>query len=415
MDLVVTEVVPAFRELCLRCRRPKSVCWCHALAPVDSRTRVVFIQHPREARVPVSTCRMAHLSLPNSELHVALKAEGSARLEAVCAQPGTAVLFPSDSAMDVSAVSAPPAHLVVVDGTWANAKKVVEKCPVLSRLPRLKFQPERPGNYRIRKEPQAHCLATIEAVAHVLERLERTPGKFTPMLSVFDAMVERQLDFIEASGNQTRHQRKARLRNSAREDPLAPLREASGRLVVVFGEANAWPLDDPRRPLPDEPELIQLVAGRVAQAEGPRRGEAVFTSLLQAKRPLGPRVPLHLDLPREALLAAPTRHEALRAFQQFLQPGDVLVGWGHYCADLLEADGALHCGFIDLRSTLARLWNERPGGVEVLASRLGVTLPEGQGRAARRLSALLHVTRAVLDGRLTRAALISEGRKAAAP
>lgn len=393
----MTEVAPSFRELCLRCRRPRSVCWCHALAPVDSGTRVVFIQHPREARVPVSTCRMAHLSLPNSELHVALKAEGNARLEAVCATPGTAVLFPSESATDVDALTAPPAQLVVVDGTWANAKKVVEKCPVLSKLPRLKFRPEQPGNYRIRKEPAEHCLATIEAVAYVLERLERAPGRFTPMLQVFDAMVEKQLDFIEANGNQSRHLRRLRRRNSVKFDPTAELRAAAERLVVVFGESNAWPLDDPNRPLPDEPELIQVVAGRVRAGAS---AEAIFSTLLQAKRPLGPRVPLHLDLPREALLAAPPRADAFAALHRFLREDDVLVGWGSYCADLLGKEGALRHHFLDLRNIVSRSWNSRPGSVELLAQRLAVPLPDGQGRAARRLEALREVTRAVLDGRL---------------
>jgi hypothetical protein len=338
---------------------------------------------------------MAHLSLPNSELHVALKAEGSAHLEAICAQPGTAVLFPSEGATDVDAVTTPPAYLVVVDGTWSTAKKVVEKCPVLSKLPRLKIRPERPGNYRIRKEPADHCLATIEAVAYVLERLERAPGKFTPMLSAFDAMVERQLGFIEANGRRTRHQRNEKRRNSVRADPLAPLREAAERLVVVFGEANAWPLDEPHRPQPDVPELIQLVAARVTTAE-------TFATLLQPKRPLGPRVALHLDLPREVLLAAPGRAAALDAWRGFLRPDDVLVGWGRFCCDLVCAEGPLGHDFIDLRCALARAWNARSGSVEALAAHLGAALPAGRGRALRRLIALREVTRAILDGRLAR-------------
>ena len=167
-----------YREICLRCRRPRSVCWCGAITQVPSQTRVVFIQHPREAKVPISTCRMAHLSLPNSELHVGLSAVGNPSLEALCARPGVAVLFPSESATDVDALTVAPQTLVVVDGTWSNAKKVVEKCPLLSKLPRLKFFPDQPGNYRIRKEPEAHCLATIEATAFVLGRLEKSPARF---------------------------------------------------------------------------------------------------------------------------------------------------------------------------------------------------------------------------------------------
>lgn len=170
-------------------------CVCTAIRTIPSRTRVVFLQHPREARVPISTCRMAHLSLPNSEMHVGLRPEGSARLEALVREPGTMVLFPGVGATDVTALGVPPKTLIVVDGTWINARKVVQRSPLLAALPRLGFTPAQPGNYRIRREPAAHCLSTIEAVAYVLEALEEAPGRFTPMLGCFDRMVEFQLAY----------------------------------------------------------------------------------------------------------------------------------------------------------------------------------------------------------------------------
>lgn len=375
------------RELCLRCRRPKAVCWCHAVTPIESRTHVVFIQHPREAKVPISTCRMAHLSLPNSELHVTTTAVGIPALERLCTEPGVAVLFPSENATDVSALSEPPKKLIVVDGTWSNAKKVVEKCPLLSTLPRLKFFPDKPGNYRIRKEPEAHCLATIEATAFVLERLEHAPERFTPILSAFDAMVDRQLDFIDANDGDSRHRNKKK-RNTVKADPLAKLRDRE--LVVVFGEANAWPMDDEARPQPDEPELVQLVAERLSTGER-------FEWLLQPARPLGPRVPQHLDLDPATILAAPPRAEVFTAWRRFLRDGDLLVGWGGFCRDLLAREGAALPPFENLRSAVAQLRQGTPGSVEALAEAAGARLPEGRGRAMRRLHALAHVTRGVLQ------------------
>jgi len=375
------------RDVCWRCRRPRRVCWCGDLRPVDSRTRVVFVQHPRETRVPVSTCRMAHLSLPNSELHVGLGAVGNPRLEALCAEAEVAVLFPSEGATDVSALPAPPRTLVVVDGTWSNARKVVERCPLLSRLPRVSFTPARPGNYRIRKEPAEHCLSTIEAVTHVLEALERAPGRFVPLLGAFDAMVDRQLDFVGAGG--TRH-RFTRRRNSVPHRPLRPLLDAREHLVAVFGEANAWPPDHPHRPPGDDAELVQLVALRLATGEA-------FSSLLAPRRPLGPTVGFHLDLPAEALLGAPARTEVLERWAAFLRPDDVLVGWGAFCQHLLEAEGAPPSPFLDLRSLHAQHLGARPGSVEGQASARGVALPDGQGRAARRLVALAAVARSLLD------------------
>lgn len=366
------------------------MCWCSAVTQVPSQTRVVFIQHPREAKVPISTCRMAHLSLPNSELHVGLSAVGNPSLEALCAKPGVAVLFPSESATDVDALTTPPETLVVVDGTWSNAKKVVEKCPLLSRLPRLKFFPEQPGNYRIRKEPEAHCLATIEATAFVLGRLEKAPARFTPILTAFDAMVEKQLDYIRENPVSTRHKNRKQ-RNTVKVDPAEVLR---GReLVVVFGEANAWPLCDPDRPLPDDPELVQLVAERLSTGER-------FERLLKPQRRLGPRVPRHLDLIAEEIGRADDRATVIAAWKEFIKPGDLQLGWGSFCSDLLAREGAAPADFLNLRSVLARLVDGKPGSVESLAQSLGATLPEGKGRASRRLVSLSFVTRAVMEGRV---------------
>ena len=357
---------------------------------MPSRTRVVFLQHPREVKVPVSTCRMAHLSLPNSELHIGLKAQGEPRLEAVCAQPGTAVLFPSEGAADVATLAEPPRTLIVVDGTWANAKKVVQNCPLLSRLPRLAFTPERPGNYRIRKEPAEHCLSTIEAVTYVLESLERAPGAFTPMLQVFDAMVERQLDYIARNGNRTRHKR-ARKRNTVRRDPVTVLREEAARLVVLFGEANAWPLDDPRRPADAKAELIQLVACRLSTGER-------FEALLRPQGPLSPSAAFHLELPEEALAQAEPRAAALARWRGFLREGEVLVGWGTFCKSLLSAEGMQGVQFVNLRGVLAASLGRRPGSVEAVAARLGTPSLAGQGRAVRRLEALRLACVATVDG-----------------
>jgi len=391
---------PTYRELCLRCRRPRSVCWCDAVTRVPSQTRVVFIQHPREAKVPISTCRMAHLSLPNSELHIGISAVGNPSLEQVCREEGVAVLFPSESAADVDTLEHAPRTLVVVDGTWSNARKVVEKCPILSKLPRLKFQPDKPGNYRIRREPEAHCLATIEATAFVLERLERAPGRFIPILSAFDAMVEKQLDYIKSGEANSRHKLRKK-RNTVRVDPLDVLR--GKRLVVVFGEANAWPLCDPDRPLPDDPELVELAAERVDTGER-------FRKLLRPERPLGPRVPLHLDVERERILAAEPRAQVIAEWKTFLQPDDVQIGWGRFCADLLAREHAEPPNFINLRSVVAQVRDGAPGSVESMAEAMGVALPGGQGRASRRLQALAFVTRALLDGRIRR-----EPRRRVAP
>lgn len=376
------------RPTCPRCRRPKTVCWCAALQPADSRTRVVFLQHPLEAKVPISTCRMAHLSLPNSELHVGLGAEGSARLEALCREADTWVLFPSPDATPLEALPQPPRNLVVVDGTWDNARKVVNNSPLLSALPRIRFSPERPGNYRIRKEPREHCLSTIEAVAHVLGRLEGEAEKFTAMLSAFDAMVERQLEFIESRAGQSRHAVKKK-RNTGRPRAAEILKRRWSEVVLFHAEANAWPQSSGQT---GPGELLQIVGLK------PSTGER-FNVLLQPRRPLGPSVPLHLDLPEEALKGGATVEAALDAFRAFLGAG-VPCTWRRFAVDLLAKEGLALPEWIDLRRALADTLGKKPGSVEAAATGLGGALPDFQGRALRRVVGMQHVGEALVSGRL---------------
>ena len=49
------------REMCWKCRRPMRVCYCAAVKPVETRTRIVILQHPRESDVPINTARIAEL------------------------------------------------------------------------------------------------------------------------------------------------------------------------------------------------------------------------------------------------------------------------------------------------------------------------------------------------------------------
>src|SRR4051812_30398279 len=90
----------AHREVCLRCRRPARLCYCGHLPALATRTKVILLQHPREARMPIGTARMAHLALPGSELHRGVYFHDNARVRALMEEPGTALLFPGEGAIN---------------------------------------------------------------------------------------------------------------------------------------------------------------------------------------------------------------------------------------------------------------------------------------------------------------------------
>ncbi len=193
------------RATCLRCLRPRAFCVCAGLGPIPSRTRVVLLQHPREARLAICSAWLTRVALENAELHRGFSFRDHPRVRELVASPGTALLFPGGVAAEVAAAH-PPRALVVVDGTWLQAEKMLEANPALAALPRIALAPERPSGYReLRREPAPGHLPTIEAVALALGVLERDPARFAPMAEAFRRMVELQLECARGERRSPRH------------------------------------------------------------------------------------------------------------------------------------------------------------------------------------------------------------------
>lgn len=387
MPIRPAEGAPAHRERCLRCLRPRRACWCPHLRPVESVTRACILQHVRERKTAIGTARMAHLSLPNSELHLGVSFQEHARVRALAAEPGSALLFPGPGAISPSALAGrPPRTVIVVDGTWQQARKVLKENPFLLELPRIGLAPERPSNYRIRAEPSAECVSTIEALALLLGELEGSPDRFKPILEAFDRMVDLQIaERDRRSGPPRRILRKGG--KPPRTDlTVATLRARPGDVVAVYAESNGWPTGVGSG---WECELIQLVAAR------PSTGER-FEAVVAPRRPLGIDVPTFVELPERRLLDGEPVAEALARFEAFLRPSDLLSGWGPYAVGLLRAEGVPPREFADLRLACARTLGRRPGGVEQAVRLLGQEgLPPGlgEGRAGRRLGCLVELLR----------------------
>ncbi|MCD0504017.1 tRNA-uridine aminocarboxypropyltransferase [Bordetella petrii] len=197
--------VPARRPACANCLRPQSHCLCAWIPALDSRTRVLVLQHPDEARHALNTGRLAVLGLNNACLHVGRQFD--ARL---WRQPGcrACLLFPEDGAEVLAAGgtgapdAGPPRLLVVLDGTWRQARQMLAAHPGLAALPRVTLPGTAASQYRIRHAGLPQALSTIEAVALALDALE-APARYSALLAPFEQLVAGQ---IAAMGEQ-RYQR----------------------------------------------------------------------------------------------------------------------------------------------------------------------------------------------------------------
>ena len=138
------------RPQCPRCLRPTTHCLCALIPHLDSRTRVLLLQHPSEVNHALNTARLAALGLNNAQL------------------------------------------LVVPDGTWRKARKLLHLNPLLAALPRVTLANGGVSRYRLRKAPGPGALSTLEAIVQALQVLE-APVSFEPLLKPFEALIEGQI------------------------------------------------------------------------------------------------------------------------------------------------------------------------------------------------------------------------------
>jgi len=198
---------PPVRPTCLRCQRPRDFCLCLPQGPLPARTRVVILQHPREARLAICSAFMTRLALENVELHRGVGFGDHPRVRELAAAPATALLFPGQGARSAAeAADSPPAALLVLDGTWLQAERMLRDNPFLAELPRLAVRPDLPSGYgELRREPGPEHLPTIEAVALALGALERAPERYEPMRTRFRELVARQLACARGPRRNPRH------------------------------------------------------------------------------------------------------------------------------------------------------------------------------------------------------------------
>lgn len=341
----------------------------------------------------IGTARMASLCLPNSELHVAVRWEGSPAMLRALGDPTrpAALLYPGEGAIDVMAEPpSTPITLVVVDGTWNQAKKLVRSNPSLAALPRYSFVPPAPSEYRIRREPREDYVSTIEALVHVLGALEGDAQRFAQLLIPFRAMIDTQIDHIERIG-----------RPRLRVGPRAPrpqrqlpevMRSRPADLVCVFGDANCWPHGSAHRSASDLAELLRWVALRPATGE-------LFEAVLAPRTPLAPATPTQIGVGEQELRAGLSLPDFVAQWERFVRPDDVLCVWGEHSLRLLADAGALGERMaVDLRQAVATLESRRPGAVEQYHARLGIAAPSelAPGRAAWRVALLAAVVEQLL-------------------
>jgi len=190
------------RATCYTCFRPSSHCVCQDITPFDAHTTILILQHPNEWRKYYSTAKLVKQTVRNSVLLRGVTFDEKALTQTIASyQPY--LLYPGPSSVDCEEFELSTDNLIIVlDGTWDEAQKIVYRNSLLHDIPRVSFRRPLASTYRIRKPPRGGYLSTVESVGHLLTLNAVRSGRshmiptYQGLFRAFDRMVERQLQHL---------------------------------------------------------------------------------------------------------------------------------------------------------------------------------------------------------------------------
>lgn len=190
------------------------------ITPLPLRTRVVVLQHPQERDRDLGTVPLLQAILPSVEVIVGLSWPSLARLldDADADALRWAVLYPGSLPRELqrneqtapvlrldrngNALGPTPylQGLLVLDGSWSQAKTLWWRNPWLLKVQRLVLHPKEPSIYgRLRKEPRREAVSTLESVADALVFNGEPKETRDVLRKVFRTMVQRTRDAMKAT------------------------------------------------------------------------------------------------------------------------------------------------------------------------------------------------------------------------
>ncbi|ABE62859.1 conserved hypothetical protein [Nitrobacter hamburgensis X14] len=197
---------------CQRCHKPLALCICDSVEPIRNRTSLLILQHPQEQDRALGTARLTALHFQDAVLKIGLSWPSLSRaLGRTVHDPSRwAVLYLGSARADdlntdraivainrkgemedgQRAILADIEGLVLLDGTWSQAKALWWRNAWMLKCQRIILGPRQPSRYgKLRREPRWDGLATIEAAAMMLAGLENRPDIETTLLASFERML----------------------------------------------------------------------------------------------------------------------------------------------------------------------------------------------------------------------------------
>jgi DTW domain-containing protein len=199
---------------CPHCGKPLPLCICDGVTPIESRISLLILQHPQEQDRALGTARLTARHFKNAVVRIGLSWPSLAKaLGRPVADPsrwavlylGSAKVEDLETDAEVVAIDRKGAMetdqrglladiegIVLLDGTWSQAKALWWRNAWMLKCQRVILGPKRPSRYgQLRREPRRDGLSTIEAAAMLLAALEKRPDIAATLNASFERMLAR--------------------------------------------------------------------------------------------------------------------------------------------------------------------------------------------------------------------------------
>ncbi|WP_166421412.1 tRNA-uridine aminocarboxypropyltransferase [Pseudoalteromonas sp. Z1A8] len=182
------------RTLCNHCNFALNTCICSAITNINNNVTVIILQHPSEEKIAKNTAKLLNLCLTDCQI---IKGENNDDFSILKTLPvsSTVLLYPNENAINLDDNAKQASinnitHLIVVDGTWKKAYKILQLTPLLNQFKTVSFKQLPKNRYAIRKAPRADSLSTLEAVAHSLFLIEQLNP--APLYNALNELIQKQ-------------------------------------------------------------------------------------------------------------------------------------------------------------------------------------------------------------------------------
>jgi len=162
----------------LSCGLPNIICICDKISKISLKNKVSVIIPHVESYKSSNTGGLVKATLENSEVFIrGEKNKLFSPDDVLSTKYQNLILYTGGKELTYDYIQSfdKPINLIVPDGTWTTAPRIVVREPKFYSIPKVSlFNPPK-SQYKLRKHPNPYYISTFEAIAYSLAIIENNP------------------------------------------------------------------------------------------------------------------------------------------------------------------------------------------------------------------------------------------------